>query len=54
MRKRTTEMVKGLDRWIGTFFWEPTLSGAWGPALFDWKGSNLQANSKAFEEFPMR
>lgn len=53
-RKRTTEMVKGLDRWIGTFFWEPTLSGAWGPALFDWKGSNLQANSKAFEEFPMR
>ena len=53
-RKRTTEMVKGMDRWIGTFFWEPTLSGAWGPALFDWKGSNLQANSKAFEEFPMR
>ena len=53
-RKRTTEMVKGLDRWIGTFFWEPTLSGAWGTALFDWKGSNLQANSKAFEEFPMR
>ncbi len=53
-RKRTTEMVKGLDRWIGTFFWEPTLGGAWGPALFDWKGGNLQANSKAFEEFPMR
>ena len=53
-RKRTNEMVKGMDRWIGTFFWEPTLSGAWGPALFDWKGSNLQANSKAFEEFPMR
>lgn len=53
-RKRTTEMVKGLDRWIGTFFWEPTLGGAWGPALFDWKGSNLQANSRAFEEFPMR
>ena len=52
-RKRTTEMVKGLDRWIGTFFWEPTLGGAWGPALFDWKGSNLQANSRAFEEFPM-
>ena len=53
-RKRTTEMVKGLDRWIGTFFWEPTLGGAWGPALFDWKGSNLQANSKAFEEFPRK
>ena len=53
-RKRTNEMVKGLDRWIGTFFWEPTLSGAWGPALFDWKGNDLYANSKAFEEFPAR
>ena len=53
-RKRTTEMVKGLDRWIGTFFWEPTLSGAWGPALFDWKGNDLQANSRAFEEFPKK
>ena len=53
-RKRTNEMVKGMDRWIGTFFWEPTLGGAWGPAMFDWKGSNLQANSKAFEEFPAR
>lgn len=53
-RKRTTEMVRGLDRWIGTFFWEPTLSGAWGPALFDWKGNDLYANSKAFEEYPAR
>ena len=53
-RKRTNEMVKGLDRWIGTFFWEPTLSGAWGPALFDWKGNDLYANSKAFEEYPAR
>ena len=53
-RKRTNEMVKGMDRWIGTFFWEPTLGGAWGPALFDWKGNDMQANSKAFEEFPMR
>ena len=24
-RKRTNEMIKGMDRWIGTFFWEPTL-----------------------------
>ena len=53
-RKRTTEMVKGLDRWIGTFFWEPTLSGAWGTALFDWDGPNLRANRQAFEEYPMR
>ena len=53
-RKRTNEMIKGMDRWIGTFFWEPTLSGAWGPALFDWKGNDLYANSKAFEEFPKK
>ena len=53
-RKRTNEMIKGMDRWIGTFFWEPTLSGAWGPALFDWKGNDMQANSKAFEEYPAR
>ena len=53
-RKRTNEMIKGMDRWIGTFFWEPTLSGAWGPALFDWKGNDLQANSRAFEEFPKK
>lgn len=53
-RKRTNEMIKGMERWIGTFFWEPTLSGAWGPALFDWKGNDLQANSRAFEEFPKK
>lgn len=53
-RKRTNEMVKGMDRWIGTFFWEPTLSGAWGTALFDWDGPNLRANRQAFEEYPMR
>ncbi|MBO4713253.1 MAG: glycosyl hydrolase 53 family protein [Fibrobacter sp.] len=53
-RKRTNEMIKGMERWIGTFFWEPTLSGAWGPALFDWKGNDLQANSRAFEEFPAK
>lgn len=53
-RKRTTEMVKGLDRWIGTFFWEPTLSGAWGSALFDWKGSDLYANKEAFSEYDVK
>ena len=50
-RKRTNEMVRGLDRWIGTFFWEPTLSGAWGAPLFDWDGPNLRANKDAFEEY---
>lgn len=50
-RKQTNEMVRGMDRWIGTFFWEPTLGGEWGPALFDWNGNSLKANAKAFEEF---
>jgi arabinogalactan endo-1,4-beta-galactosidase len=50
-RKRTNEVVRGLDRWIGSFFWEPTMSGEWGAALFDWEGSNLKANKEAFEEF---
>ena len=51
-RKRTNEMVRSLNRWIGTFFWEPTLSGPWGASLFDWKDGNLYANKKAFEEYP--
>ena len=50
-RKRTNQVVRGLDRWIGSFFWEPTMSGDWGAALFDWEGSNLKANRDAFEEF---
>lgn len=50
-RKKTVDMVRGLDRWIGAFFWEPTLSGAWGPALFDWDGPNMKANKKAFDEY---
>ncbi|WP_405338627.1 glycosyl hydrolase 53 family protein [Fibrobacter sp.] len=50
-RKKTVEMVRGLNRWIGTFFWEPTLSGAWGPALFDWDGPDLRVNKKAFDEY---
>ena len=50
-RKKTVEMVRGLNRWIGAFFWEPTLSGAWGPALFDWDGPDLRANKKAFDEY---
>ena len=50
-RKKAVDMVRGLNRWIGTFFWEPTLSGAWGPALFDWDGPDLRANKKAFDEY---
>lgn len=50
-RGRTDEMVRNLDRWIGAFFWEPTLNGAWGSPLFDWDGPNLRANKDAFDEY---
>ena len=50
-RYRTDEMVRGLDRWIGAFFWEPTLYGEWGSALFDWRDGNLYANKDAFDEY---
>ena len=50
-RGRTDELIRGMDRWIGAFFWEPTLSGEWGAALFDWDGPNLRANKEAFEEY---
>ena len=50
-RKKTREMISGMNRWIGTFFWEPTIGGAWGPSLFDKRGKDLYANAKAFEEF---
>ena len=50
-RQKTREMVRGMNRWIGTFFWEPTIGGAWGPALFDRKGRDYYANKDAFKEF---
>ena len=53
-RKRTNEIVRELDRWIGAFFWEPTLNGGWGSALFDWDGPDLRANKDAFEEYKVK
>jgi arabinogalactan endo-1,4-beta-galactosidase len=50
-RQKTREMIRGMNRWIGTFFWEPTIGGAWGPALFDRKGNGVYANKDAFKEF---
>ena len=50
-RQKTREKVQTLNRWIGTFFWEPTIGGAWGPALFDKRGKDYYANKDAFKEF---
>lgn len=38
-------------RGVGTFFWEPTQSGAWGQALFTWQGNRASANAADFAEF---
>ena len=50
-RQKTRESVREMNRWIGSFFWEPTIGGAWGSGLFDWRGKDLYANKDAFEEF---
>lgn len=50
-RQKTRESVRKMNRWIGSFFWEPTIGGAWGSGLFDWHGKDLYANARAFEEF---
>jgi arabinogalactan endo-1,4-beta-galactosidase len=38
-------------RGIGTFFWEPTLSGAWGQALFEIEGNVFRARPEDFAGF---
>ena len=38
-------------RGLGTFFWEPTESGFWGDAIFDWRGSELHARPQDFDQF---
>ncbi|MET0412650.1 MAG: glycosyl hydrolase 53 family protein, partial [Polyangiaceae bacterium] len=38
-------------RGLGTFFWEPTQSGSWGQALFDFQGNTLLARPADFAEY---
>lgn len=38
-------------RGLGTFFWEPTQSGSWGAALFDWQGNTATARAVDFAEY---
>jgi arabinogalactan endo-1,4-beta-galactosidase len=38
-------------RGLGTFFWEPTQGGAWGPSLFTFVNGVAHANADAFAEF---
>jgi arabinogalactan endo-1,4-beta-galactosidase len=43
------ELPDGRGR--GTFFWEPTQSGSWGEALFDWQGNTATARAADFAEY---
>jgi len=38
-------------RGLGSFFWEPTQSGAWGQAMFTWQGNRVIARAADFAEY---
>jgi arabinogalactan endo-1,4-beta-galactosidase len=48
--RRANEIVRDIvdQRGLGTFVWEPTESGVWGPSMFTRSGNTYQANSEAF------
>ncbi|MFO7180769.1 MAG: glycosyl hydrolase 53 family protein [Pseudomonadota bacterium] len=52
-RTEANRIMKNLPggRGLGTFFWEPTRSGEWGPALFTFQGGTAIANANDFAEF---
>ena len=52
-RRLLNELMRELPegRGLGTFFWEPTQSGAWGNALFDWQGNRATARADDFAEY---
>jgi arabinogalactan endo-1,4-beta-galactosidase len=51
-RTRANQMMRELPdgRGLGTFFWEPTQSGAWGASLFSFAGDSYTANATDFAE----
>lgn len=52
-RTQANTIIKGLadGRGLGTFFWEPTLSGDWGESMFTWQGTTATADADAFAEY---
>ena len=50
-RAETNTKLKSLSGTLGSFYWEPALTGAWGTSMFTWSGNNLYANGSDFEEF---
>lgn len=52
-RTQANRMIKNLPagRGLGTFFWEPTRSGEWGPSIFSFQGNLGIANPQDFAEY---
>lgn len=52
-RRLLNDLMRGLPdgRGLGTFFWEPTQSGSWGDAMFDFGGGSATARSGDFAEY---
>jgi arabinogalactan endo-1,4-beta-galactosidase len=52
-RTRANQIVHDLPnaRGIGTFFWEPTLSGTWGESMFTQSGNKYTARAEDFAEY---
>jgi len=50
-RAETNMKLKNLSSALGSFYWEPALTGAWGTSIFTWNGNALYANGSDFEEF---
>jgi arabinogalactan endo-1,4-beta-galactosidase len=52
-RREANQIMRDLPggRGVGTFLWEPTQSGTWGPSLFMLTGGAYHANPADFAEF---
>jgi arabinogalactan endo-1,4-beta-galactosidase len=52
-RTQANRIVHGLPdgRGLGTFFWEPTLSGSWGESMFTVSGNRYTARPADFAEY---
>jgi len=50
-RAETNTKLKSLSGTLGSFYWEPALTGAWGTSMFTWSGNALYADDSDFEEF---
>ncbi|MEY4549161.1 MAG: hypothetical protein RL685_5356 [Pseudomonadota bacterium] len=52
-RRLLNDLMRELPdgRGLGTFFWEPTQSGSWGNAMFDWQGNRATARAADFAEY---